>query len=217
MVCLIVAVVLIGICWFINDQMKSGDAHMREVREREQAARAREAHRRVWAPRIGIDSPPTFGSYERYMQSAWWGNIRQHTLEWLGGECEFCGRSAVQVHHVRYPKKFGTESVKSLYAVCKSCHEVLHGKPMPNHSSRCTFCGDRAKGPLIVERAHYQTHQSHTRSSTVVCWRCDLLARGFRRRVLEMTQEEYDDWVEKWRHALSVRPFDTSLGEVVEG
>lgn len=64
--------------------------------------------------------------------------------------CEFnCGRPAVSVHHLRYPKRLGTEPLTDLVAVCNHCHETSHGirrKPFMHDIVQLDFHGTRIAG-----------------------------------------------------------------------
>lgn len=135
--------------------------------------------------------PPDFRSYEEYMKSAWWAALRAHTLAYLRRTCEFCGAAAAQVHHVRYPKIFGTESIKSLFAVCNSCHEIAHGA-VPAHPAGCAFCGDVTDHTLWLALSHT------ARRSHEVCRRCWCIGKGMRRQANLWSRDFYDRWVKNW-------------------
>ena len=63
-----------------------------------------------------------------YYATRQWQEIKQAAIEAAGGKCEFCGASAETAHHVKYPRKMGTEDPRTLIAVCWRCHGLLHGK-----------------------------------------------------------------------------------------
>lgn len=70
--------------------------------------------------------------YRRYMRSATWAELRVKSFEWNfevnKGFCALCLRNpATQVHHLRYPKVWGTEPLKTLLCLCAGCHKSLHG------------------------------------------------------------------------------------------
>lgn len=65
--------------------------------------------------------------YKKYLASLDWKEQRAVALERTSGFCEYCGDIAIQVHHAKYPKKFGEESPHNLIPVCKRCHELSHG------------------------------------------------------------------------------------------
>ena len=66
--------------------------------------------------------------YEIYLESDEWKRLRKSKLELAANKCEVCGeKPAGQVHHVRYPERFGQESMDDLAAVCGDCHRKLHG------------------------------------------------------------------------------------------
>lgn len=65
--------------------------------------------------------------YRAYLNSDEWGEQRTVALSRTDGFCQYCGAIAVQVHHVKYPKKFGQEHPHSLVPVCERCHKISHG------------------------------------------------------------------------------------------
>ena len=77
-----------------------------------------------------------------FWKSAEWEAIKTAAINAAGGKCEFCGRPAETAHHVKYPKKLGTEEPRELIATCWRCHGLLHGKrsqkPAPNEEA-CEF------------------------------------------------------------------------------
>lgn len=65
--------------------------------------------------------------YRQYLQSSDWSLQRDFALDRTSGFCQFCGEVATQVHHVKYPKRFGEEHPHSLIPVCERCHNISHG------------------------------------------------------------------------------------------
>ena len=65
--------------------------------------------------------------YKRYLQSSDWARQRDFALDRTSGFCQYCGEVATQVHHVKYPKRFGEEHPHSLIPVCDRCHNISHG------------------------------------------------------------------------------------------
>jgi hypothetical protein len=65
--------------------------------------------------------------YKEYLSSQEWRDQRELALARTSGFCQFCGDVATQVHHVRYPKQFGSEHPHSLVPVCQRCHDGSHG------------------------------------------------------------------------------------------
>lgn len=65
--------------------------------------------------------------YKKHLASIDWKEQRAEALERTSGFCEYCGDIAVQVHHAKYPKKFGDEHPHNLIPVCQRCHELSHG------------------------------------------------------------------------------------------
>jgi predicted HNH restriction endonuclease len=70
-------------------------------------------------------------AYKEYMKSAEWREKRQQRIK-IDNMCVMCHRPlnqirSVQVHHIRYPERFGTENVYSdLCTLCGSCHIKIH-------------------------------------------------------------------------------------------
>lgn len=68
--------------------------------------------------------------YRRYIKSRIWKAIRGAAIHRAGGKCEHCrGTEQLQVHHVKYPKVFGTEEPWMLRVLCDPCHAEEHGRP----------------------------------------------------------------------------------------
>ncbi len=65
--------------------------------------------------------------YSKYLRSPEWSDVRNLALDRTGGHCQFCGDFATEVHHVRYPKQFGSEHPNSTIPVCRKCHDTSHG------------------------------------------------------------------------------------------
>lgn len=63
--------------------------------------------------------------YARYLKSPKWRSKWKAVMERDKRKCRFCGRTAVQVHHLTYARIFNEMSY-DLVAICKECHELLH-------------------------------------------------------------------------------------------
>lgn len=62
-----------------------------------------------------------------YLESDEWQRKRYVVLKRDNWRCVYCGARATQVHHKRYAKKnIGSEPIKWLVSVCKTCHEAQH-------------------------------------------------------------------------------------------
>lgn len=66
--------------------------------------------------------------YQKYLQTAIWHTIRRQRLAIDNGECVLCGIKATNVHHRRYPKRLGSETVNDLISLCDTCHSRHHDK-----------------------------------------------------------------------------------------
>ena len=65
--------------------------------------------------------------YCKHLKSDDWNYKRNMVMARAGKKCELCGDSADHVHHIRYPKNLKQDSLRNLLAVCKTCHDKLHG------------------------------------------------------------------------------------------
>lgn len=67
-----------------------------------------------------------------YRRTPTWRKLRLERLEMDGYACQvqsaICQEQATEVHHLRYPRKLGTERLSDLVSVCTPCHRVLDGK-----------------------------------------------------------------------------------------
>lgn len=80
-------------------------------------------------------------AYRRYLDSEKWKTIRAQRLAMDNGECVLCGDPARHVHHRRYPKKWGTETVNDLICLCDKCHTKHHDKEKKEiYGSPCGLC-----------------------------------------------------------------------------
>lgn len=69
-----------------------------------------------------------YSSYDEYMDSEEWKQIRNRILARDGYRCRMCGTGKqLRVHHIRYPDIYGSESDEDLITVCDSCHQRVHG------------------------------------------------------------------------------------------
>ena len=68
--------------------------------------------------------------YDNYLNSPGWKNKRRLVLDRAQGVCEGCRDApATDVHHMTY-NNVGNEFLWELKAICRTCHERLHGKPL---------------------------------------------------------------------------------------
>jgi 5-methylcytosine-specific restriction endonuclease McrA len=64
--------------------------------------------------------------YESYLQSGTWHRLREQRMAHDDGRCFDCQAPAVDVHHVRYEKEWGEETVADLVSLCRTCHDLRH-------------------------------------------------------------------------------------------
>jgi len=68
--------------------------------------------------------------YREYLESDAWAEIRQKVIKRDGGLCQAClDAPAVDVHHLTYDN-MGHEFCWQLVAVCRPCHERIHGRKL---------------------------------------------------------------------------------------
>ena len=75
-----------------------------------------------------FDEPYFFTDYNEYINSMLWQEKRLERLKIDNFKCAKCGSPFnLQVHHLRYPKLFGSENAYfDLVTLCRSCHESIH-------------------------------------------------------------------------------------------
>lgn len=114
-----------------------------------------------------------FRTYQEYLQSDLWKDIRKRVLERDNGACRYCGKRATAVHHSSYTKAALTgTSLDALFAICHTCHHHIefngdgskarihevrergktlcrnNGAPHPinrRHGRKCKACGKKTK------------------------------------------------------------------------
>jgi 5-methylcytosine-specific restriction endonuclease McrA len=70
-----------------------------------------------------------FSNYDEYLNHPLFKAIRAVAIDRADGRCVHCGAPASEVHHVRYPKPWGTFDVpENLDPICHACHCKIHGK-----------------------------------------------------------------------------------------
>lgn len=64
-----------------------------------------------------------FSSYQAYLASEMWAEIRGKVLERDGEKCRLCGKPAGQVHHTSYAREvLAGRDLHRLAAICGGCH-----------------------------------------------------------------------------------------------
>jgi len=78
--------------------------------------------------------------YRKYLKSYQWKNIKEQVITKVHNKCELCGsRNNLVVHHIKYPKVLGTETLNDLQCLCDDCHNVkCHNGSSSNSKIRLT-------------------------------------------------------------------------------
>ena len=61
-----------------------------------------------------------------YLKSDAWQRKRYIVLKRDNWRCVYCGARATQVHHLRYAKNIGRETIHWLVSICNECHQKRH-------------------------------------------------------------------------------------------
>lgn len=89
--------------------------------------------------------------YKKHLASIDWKGQRVEALDRTSGFCEYCGDIAVQVHHAKYPKKFGDENPHNLIPVCERCHQLSHGIRQMKKITEATVMSDLAPNGIQLK------------------------------------------------------------------
>ena len=66
--------------------------------------------------------------YHDYLQSEEWLKLKRERLKIDDYACALCGnRAALDVHHLIYPHRLGTEEISDLLTLCRDCHTLIDG------------------------------------------------------------------------------------------
>jgi 5-methylcytosine-specific restriction endonuclease McrA len=77
-------------------------------------------------------------SYDAYRLSEGYRQRRAKALDASGGICEHCNeRNPLEVHHRTY-ERLGNEMPWDLIALCRTCHDVAHGRLPPEEAGHNT-------------------------------------------------------------------------------
>jgi len=70
-----------------------------------------------------------YRSYDEYLRSEHWQEVRKATLAAANNRCQWCGsRVALHIHHKTYDN-IGHEHDDDLLVVCRECHDKIHWGP----------------------------------------------------------------------------------------
>ena len=81
-----------------------------------------------------INRKPSY--YYAYLQSLQWKSIRLDYMRRVGWLCEHCRvRKSEIVHHLIYDR-LGREQPEDLMALCRECHDRMHGLLRPANDNQ---------------------------------------------------------------------------------
>ena len=64
-------------------------------------------------------------TYTAYLHSRTWARVRGGALRRSRGHCMVCRAAiGIQVHHNKYPAKWGTERRDDVLTLCSGCHRL---------------------------------------------------------------------------------------------
>lgn len=67
-----------------------------------------------------------FATYQQYLQSPLWAEIRERVLRRSGWKCFACKGVATQVHHKKYTiRTLSGAETRTLAAICRPCHQLI--------------------------------------------------------------------------------------------
>jgi hypothetical protein len=85
------------------------------------------SNKNVYQKRASVIKDLGFDSYEEYLDSTLWVNIRTKVLLRDNSKCVFCSEKAFTVHHSDYAKSnLSGKRLTTLHSVCQDCHYNLH-------------------------------------------------------------------------------------------
>lgn len=97
--------------------------------------------RGFWLSRLG------FSTYQEYLKSDIWRDIRARAFKTHGYSCFLCGERAFEIHHLRYHKNDLTgKRLKYLRPICRSCHQGIEfegGKKQSVREAKISFQRER--------------------------------------------------------------------------
>lgn len=96
-----------------------------------------------------------FKSYEDYLKSEFWANIRTAAIERHGKNCALCGKDkSIQVHHTRYDRAtLIGEQLRFLVPVCRNCHLDIEFSG-PTHRRRKRTMAGAIKHIYLLAKVH---------------------------------------------------------------
>ncbi len=78
--------------------------------------------------------------YIEYLKSDEWKERRKYLMELAGGSCSKCGEKATQLHHLNYDNLGDEELEVDVIALCKDCHEEIHGQGEYGYGEHKPWC-----------------------------------------------------------------------------
>jgi len=79
---------------------------------------------RVWGRLLFLGG--RYGEYNDYLRGPVWKELSAKARRRDGFRCRMCNSNwNLQVHHRKYPRFWGTESVADLTTLCQYCHQSI--------------------------------------------------------------------------------------------
>jgi len=78
--------------------------------------------------------------YIEYLKSDEWKERRKYIMELIGWVCSKCGEKATQLHHLNYDNIGNEELDVDVIALCKDCHDEIHGKGEYGYGEHKSWC-----------------------------------------------------------------------------
>jgi hypothetical protein len=122
-------------------------------------------HGRTYESRAHVLKGLGFSSYQDYLASDLWRQVREKVFSEKGRKCFMCGLAASQVHHNRYHRNdFLGKRSKYLNPVCGTCHVEIEfdgERKRTLAQAKVEFTRKRRKNVKAVKEATNLLKTSH--------------------------------------------------------
>ena len=122
-----------------------------------------------------------YSNLRSILSPAQWDVVRKEAYARAGGKCAICGAptTRLEAHEQwEYDEKNAIQKLKTVIAVCKNCHEVIHiGRTslMGNEERACAHFM-KVNGCTYAEyrKALGEANEAHRRRNLIPEWKLDL-------------------------------------------